>query len=207
MVTRWSGLWCNTCSPSRDYETFVPIQEVAKQKWKPLHFPSGYPLSIPCSHENVSSPFSLSLSLSLTTGGVMYQYFVKIVPTVYKNISGSVSHSLLEQCQQEIMWLSCDSAQVLQTNQFSVTKHKKISRAQHGDSGLPGALIHTSPDVLWESVEKCLQCLAVHTHRPVNKMSWQNVANCFQTSETPITIMSGVLLGCIPKLLTCYFPY
>ena len=26
-----------------------------------------------------------------STGGVMYQYFVKIVPTVYKNISGSVS--------------------------------------------------------------------------------------------------------------------
>jgi hypothetical protein len=50
------------------------------------------------------------------TGGVMYQYFVKIVPTVYKNISGSV----------------------LKTNQFSVTKHKKVSRAQHGDSGLPG---------------------------------------------------------------------
>ena len=30
------------------------------------------------------------------------------------------------------------SPQVLKTNQFSVTKHQKVTRAKHGDGGLPG---------------------------------------------------------------------
>ena len=35
-------------------------------------------------------------------------------------------------------WPHLPPGQVVKTNQFSVTKHQKISRAQHGDTGLPG---------------------------------------------------------------------
>lgn len=107
-----------------------------------LHIP--YVLSPPSLSPSLhpSLPIPLSPPLSLLkpiSGGVMYQYFVKIVPTVYKNTSGSVSPPLslsLQASHVTIMW-----SQVLKTNQFSVTKHKKVSRAQHGDSGLPGVFV------------------------------------------------------------------
>ncbi|XP_071105582.1 endoplasmic reticulum-Golgi intermediate compartment protein 3-like [Haliotis cracherodii] len=47
---------------------------------------------------------------------MMFQYFVKVVPTTYTQISG----------------------QTLHTNQFSVTKHSKTVAAGSGESGLPG---------------------------------------------------------------------
>ena len=47
---------------------------------------------------------------------VMFQYFVKIVPTTYVKLSG----------------------QMLFTNQYSVTKHKKVSTGFLGESSLPG---------------------------------------------------------------------
>lgn len=50
------------------------------------------------------------------TGGTMYQYFVKIVPTVYKSLN----------------------KEPLKTNQFSVTRHQKLARAVAGEQGLPG---------------------------------------------------------------------
>ncbi|KAL5493242.1 hypothetical protein EMCRGX_G014389 [Ephydatia muelleri] len=50
------------------------------------------------------------------SGGMMYQYFIKVVPTIYKSLSGNA----------------------LKSNQFSVTKHKKAVRAMPGESGLPG---------------------------------------------------------------------
>ena len=34
--------------------------------------------------------------------------------------------------------VSVDGLQVVKTNQFSVTRHKKTAQAQAGDSGLPG---------------------------------------------------------------------
>ncbi|CAE1330597.1 ERGIC3 [Acanthosepion pharaonis] len=50
---------------------------------------------------------------------MMFQYFVKIVPTTYVKIDGSVLH----------------------TNQFSVTKHSKVVSSGMGDAGLPGVFI------------------------------------------------------------------
>lgn len=47
----------------------------------------------------------------------MFQYYIKIVPTSYVNLDGSVIHS----------------------NQFSVTKHKKVVSVMSGESGMPGA--------------------------------------------------------------------
>ncbi|GAB1606338.1 Hypothetical predicted protein [Argonauta hians] len=50
---------------------------------------------------------------------MMFQYFVKIVPTMYVKIDGTIVHS----------------------NQFSVTRHSKVVSSGLGDSGLPGMFI------------------------------------------------------------------
>lgn len=47
----------------------------------------------------------------------MFQYHIKIVPTAYVNLDGSI----------------------IQSNQFSVTKHKKVVSILSGESGMPGA--------------------------------------------------------------------
>lgn len=46
----------------------------------------------------------------------MFQYFVKVVPTIYYNLKGKA----------------------LATNQFAVTKHQRPVRAATGENGLPG---------------------------------------------------------------------
>uniref|UniRef100_A0AAY4EXY5 Endoplasmic reticulum-Golgi intermediate compartment protein n=1 Tax=Denticeps clupeoides TaxID=299321 RepID=A0AAY4EXY5_9TELE len=50
---------------------------------------------------------------------MMYQYFVKIVPTIYVKGDG----------------------EVVKTNQFSVTRHEKIANGLIGDQGLPGVFV------------------------------------------------------------------
>ncbi|CAN0243892.1 endoplasmic reticulum-Golgi intermediate compartment protein 3-like isoform X1 [Lampetra planeri] len=50
---------------------------------------------------------------------MMFQYFVKIVPTVYVKLNG----------------------EALRTNQFSVTKHEKVANGLAGDQGLPGVFV------------------------------------------------------------------
>jgi len=57
--------------------------------------------------------------VSAEDSGSMYQYFVKIVPTIYRKLSG----------------------EVVNTNQFSVTKHKKVVRQVSGEHGLPGVFV------------------------------------------------------------------
>ncbi|CAB1354305.1 unnamed protein product [Coregonus sp. 'balchen'] len=49
----------------------------------------------------------------------MYQYFVKIVPTIY------------------VKW----DGEVVKTNQFSVTRHEKVANGLIGDQGLPGVFV------------------------------------------------------------------
>ncbi|KAJ8358863.1 hypothetical protein SKAU_G00153880 [Synaphobranchus kaupii] len=49
----------------------------------------------------------------------MYQYFVKIVPTIYVKGDG----------------------EVVKTNQFSVTRHEKVANGLIGDQGLPGVFV------------------------------------------------------------------
>ncbi|KAF3855675.1 hypothetical protein F7725_016398 [Dissostichus mawsoni] len=49
----------------------------------------------------------------------MYQYFVKIVPTIYVKTDG----------------------EVVKTNQFSVTRHEKVANGLIGDQGLPGVFV------------------------------------------------------------------
>lgn len=58
-------------------------------------------------------------NVSAESGSVMYQYFVKIVPTVYKKLSG------------EVVW----------SNQYSFTKHKRQVRQMTGEHGLPGFFV------------------------------------------------------------------
>lgn len=48
---------------------------------------------------------------------MMFQYHIKIVPTAYMRRNGSV----------------------ILTNQFSVTRHKKVISILNGESGMPGA--------------------------------------------------------------------
>jgi len=68
-----------------------------------------------------------NVTKSLNAGSGMYQYFVKIVPTTYESLSGTV----------------------INTNQFSVTEHFKAVDEQsagagghgHSHSGLPGVFI------------------------------------------------------------------
>ncbi|XP_028667702.1 endoplasmic reticulum-Golgi intermediate compartment protein 3 isoform X2 [Erpetoichthys calabaricus] len=50
---------------------------------------------------------------------MMYQYFVKIVPTIYVSSDG----------------------EVVKTNQFSVTRHEKVANGMIGDQGLPGVFV------------------------------------------------------------------
>ena len=50
------------------------------------------------------------------SGGVMFQYFVKVVPTMYQSLDGST----------------------MGTNQFSVTMHQRKVKAVTGETGLPG---------------------------------------------------------------------
>lgn len=52
-------------------------------------------------------------------GAMMYQYYVKIVPTTYKRLDGMT----------------------LSTNQFSVTRHQKSVKTALGEQGLPGVFI------------------------------------------------------------------
>lgn len=46
----------------------------------------------------------------------MFQYYIKIVPTMYVKLNGETIH----------------------TNQFSVTRHSKSVSAASGESGMPG---------------------------------------------------------------------
>lgn len=57
--------------------------------------------------------------INAEAGSLMYQYFVKIVPTVYKKLSG------------EVVW----------SNQYSFTKHKRPVRQLTGEHGLPGFFV------------------------------------------------------------------
>ncbi|KAM4622555.1 endoplasmic reticulum-Golgi intermediate compartment protein 3 [Discoglossus pictus] len=58
-------------------------------------------------------------SVAAAQASMMFQYFVKIVPTVYVKVDG----------------------QVVRTNQFSVTRHEKIANGLIGDQGLPGVFV------------------------------------------------------------------
>uniref|UniRef100_A0A8C2B112 Endoplasmic reticulum-Golgi intermediate compartment protein n=1 Tax=Cyprinus carpio TaxID=7962 RepID=A0A8C2B112_CYPCA len=60
-----------------------------------------------------------SFQQSHVHASMMYQYFVKIVPTIYVNGDG----------------------EVVKTNQFSVTRHEKVANGLIGDQGLPGVFV------------------------------------------------------------------
>lgn len=73
----------------------------------------------------------------------MYQYFIKVVPTVYKQISGQVTSipqvfNFIKSVHTYKCLFLVLLFQIVKTNQFSVTKHKKVARAVAGESGLPG---------------------------------------------------------------------
>lgn len=44
------------------------------------------------------SNLSQMIILFHPTGGMMYQYFIKVVPTIYHKLSGEVSQSLINYC-------------------------------------------------------------------------------------------------------------
>lgn len=67
---------------------------------------------------NVQNPLD-GTNVSAESGSLMYQYFVKIVPTVYKKLSG------------EVVW----------SNQYSFTKHRRPVRQMSGEHGLPGFFV------------------------------------------------------------------
>jgi endoplasmic reticulum-Golgi intermediate compartment protein 3 len=56
------------------------------------------------------------LEVTAKETAIMYQYFLKIVPTMYSSINGRIIH----------------------TNQFSVTTHQKSALAISGESAMPG---------------------------------------------------------------------
>ncbi|KAF4112548.1 hypothetical protein G5714_007343 [Onychostoma macrolepis] len=77
---------------------------------KHLSFGKDYPGIInPLDGTNVAAP----------QASMMYQYFVKIVPTIYVKGDG----------------------EVVKTNQFSVTRHEKVANGLIGDQGLPGVFV------------------------------------------------------------------
>ncbi|XP_008568816.1 PREDICTED: endoplasmic reticulum-Golgi intermediate compartment protein 3 isoform X1 [Galeopterus variegatus] len=75
-----------------------------------LSFGEDYPGIVnPLDSTNVTAP----------QASMMFQYFVKVVPTVYMKVDG----------------------EVLRTNQFSVTRHEKVANGLLGDQGLPGVFV------------------------------------------------------------------
>uniref|UniRef100_A0A4X2LSM3 Endoplasmic reticulum-Golgi intermediate compartment protein n=1 Tax=Vombatus ursinus TaxID=29139 RepID=A0A4X2LSM3_VOMUR len=58
-------------------------------------------------------------NITALQASMMFQYFVKVVPTVYMKVNG----------------------EVLRTNQFSVTRHEKVANGLIGDQGLPGVFV------------------------------------------------------------------
>ncbi|XP_003483993.1 endoplasmic reticulum-Golgi intermediate compartment protein 3 isoform X1 [Sus scrofa] len=75
-----------------------------------LSFGEDYPGIVnPLDRTNVTAP----------QASMMFQYFVKVVPTVYMKVDG----------------------EVLRTNQFSVTRHEKVASGLMGDQGLPGVFV------------------------------------------------------------------
>ncbi|KTG36481.1 hypothetical protein cypCar_00016371 [Cyprinus carpio] len=99
---------------------------------KHLSFGKDYPGIInPLDGTNVAAPQVAGLIDSLIyysaraiqkkieLASMMYQYFVKIVPTIYVNGDG----------------------EVVKTNQFSVTRHEKVANGLIGDQGLPGVFV------------------------------------------------------------------
>lgn len=60
------------------------------------------------------------LSPLLIPGAMMFQYYIKIVPTEFVPLSGPKLH----------------------TNQFSVTTHRKSVSLMSGDSGMPGIFVN-----------------------------------------------------------------
>uniref|UniRef100_A0A674N7W2 Endoplasmic reticulum-Golgi intermediate compartment protein n=1 Tax=Takifugu rubripes TaxID=31033 RepID=A0A674N7W2_TAKRU len=90
-----------------------------------FHFAPGK--SFQQSHVHGKSHFSCLVETHLSlwdpqkgfSSSMMYQYFVKIVPTIYVKTDG----------------------EVLKTNQFSVTRHEKVANGLIGDQGLPGVFV------------------------------------------------------------------
>ncbi|XP_020854402.1 endoplasmic reticulum-Golgi intermediate compartment protein 3 isoform X2 [Phascolarctos cinereus] len=75
-----------------------------------LSFGEDYPGIVnPLDNTNITAP----------QASMMFQYFVKVVPTVYMKVNG----------------------EVLRTNQFSVTRHEKVANGLIGDQGLPGVFV------------------------------------------------------------------
>uniref|UniRef100_A0A8C8TDV8 Endoplasmic reticulum-Golgi intermediate compartment protein n=1 Tax=Peromyscus maniculatus bairdii TaxID=230844 RepID=A0A8C8TDV8_PERMB len=90
--------------------TLVFLQINMTHYIKHLSFGEDYPGIVnPLDHTNVTAP----------QASMMFQYFVKVVPTVYMKVDG----------------------EVLRTNQFSVTRHEKVANGLLGDQGLPGVFV------------------------------------------------------------------
>uniref|UniRef100_A0A4W2FFB4 Endoplasmic reticulum-Golgi intermediate compartment protein n=1 Tax=Bos indicus x Bos taurus TaxID=30522 RepID=A0A4W2FFB4_BOBOX len=109
-----------------------------------LSFGEDYPGIVnPLDHTNVTAP----------QASMMFQYFVKVVPTVYMKVDGESALgqglarltlpcpsllSLLWPVEQHL----CRRVEcVLRTNQFSVTRHEKVANGLMGDQGLPGVFV------------------------------------------------------------------
>ncbi|XP_041060516.1 endoplasmic reticulum-Golgi intermediate compartment protein 3 isoform X2 [Carcharodon carcharias] len=103
---------------------------------KHLSFGSDYPGIVnPLDGSNITAQqdFQSLISIALTKifkwfqpmrgfyqiASMMFQYFVKIVPTIYVKLDG----------------------EVVRTNQFSVTRHEKVANGLIGDQGLPGVFV------------------------------------------------------------------
>ncbi|XP_007907499.1 endoplasmic reticulum-Golgi intermediate compartment protein 3 isoform X1 [Callorhinchus milii] len=93
-----------------DLQTFGMDNINMTHNIKHLSFGSDYP--------GIVNPLDQS-NVTAEQASMMFQYFVKIVPTVYVKVDG----------------------EVVRTNQFSVTRHEKVANGLVGDQGLPGVFV------------------------------------------------------------------
>ena len=77
---------------------------------------SHHSLPIKSTHSNTAAAHHLGVVGVADKGAMMFQYYIKIVPTAYVLNDGSVFPS----------------------NQFSVTRHAKVVSVIGGESGMPG---------------------------------------------------------------------
>mmetsp|Transcript_24025 Transcript_24025/g.62745 ORF Transcript_24025/g.62745 Transcript_24025/m.62745 type:complete len:386 (+) Transcript_24025:28-1185(+) len=90
------------------------LQPFGKKSFNMTHYVRR--LSFGTEYPGLVNPLDDHLEVSEGEDSIMFQYFVKIVPTRYRKLGG----------------------EVINTNQYSVTVHKKPIRHRLGESGLPG---------------------------------------------------------------------
>lgn len=113
----------------------------------------------------------------------MYQYYLKIVPTRYRKING----------------------QSINTNQYSVSTHKKAVTQNLGDTGLPGVffMFEISPILVQMKESRRWVQPAAQDHRRSHSASLCTVGLCFALIIVYASPVLQTQWPCQPQTACC----